>query len=63
AQSALAPLAACCGARYGVPGIKAALDARGWPGGGLPRLPLLSLDREGRAEVARALRTAGVAIA
>jgi dihydrodipicolinate synthase/N-acetylneuraminate lyase len=60
AQRALAPLAACLGARYGVPGIKAALDLRGWPGGGDPRPPLAPLDAAGREEIRAALRTAGV---
>lgn len=63
AQRAILPLAECFGPRFGVPGIKAALDARGWPGGGSPRAPLAPLDQAGRAEVARALQAAGVEIA
>lgn len=59
-QAALDPLARALGPRYGVPGIKAAVDLRGWPGGGPPRPPLTSLDEAGRAEVAAALRVAGV---
>jgi dihydrodipicolinate synthase/N-acetylneuraminate lyase len=60
AQRAIEPLAACLGPRFGVPGIKAALDLRGWPGGGPPRPPLSPLDPEGRREVEAALRVAGV---
>lgn len=60
AQRALEPLAQCLGPRFGVPGIKAALDLRGWPGGGAPRPPLSALGEEGRQEVAAALRVAGV---
>jgi dihydrodipicolinate synthase/N-acetylneuraminate lyase len=60
AQRALGPLSACLGARYGVPGIKAALDLRGWPGGGDPRPPLAPLDAAGREEIRAALRAAGV---
>jgi dihydrodipicolinate synthase/N-acetylneuraminate lyase len=55
-------LGACLGPRYGVPGIKAGLDLRGWPGGGDPRPPLAPLDAAARDEVADALRTAGVTV-
>ncbi len=48
--------------RYGVPGIKAALDLRGWPGGGAPRPPLQTLGPEGRRAIADALEEAGVEI-
>ncbi|HEU4464232.1 MAG TPA: 4-hydroxy-tetrahydrodipicolinate synthase, partial [Gemmatimonadota bacterium] len=61
-QRALAPLAACLGPRFGVPGIKAALDLRGWPGGGDPRPPLAPLGPAEREEVASALRAAGVTL-
>jgi dihydrodipicolinate synthase/N-acetylneuraminate lyase len=60
AQERLAPLGEALGARFGVAGIKAALDLRGWPGGGAPRAPLVALDESARAEVAEALRAAGV---
>jgi dihydrodipicolinate synthase/N-acetylneuraminate lyase len=60
AQRAIEPLAECVGARYGVPGIKAALDLRGWPGGGDPRPPLAPLDESARAEIRAALLAAGV---
>lgn len=59
-QASLGPLAEACGARFGVPGIKAALDLRRWPGGGAPRPPLAPLDAPGREAVAVALRAAGV---
>lgn len=60
AQAALGPLGECLGARFGVPGIKAALDLRGWPGGGPPRPPLRPVDEPGRRAIAAALRAAGV---
>ena len=60
AGARLAALGECLGPRFGVPGIKAAIDLRGWPGGGPPRLPLLPLDAAARNEVAAALREAGV---
>lgn len=59
-QASLDPLAEVFGSRFGVPGIKAALDLRGWPGGGPPRPPLRPLDPEGREAVGAALRSAGV---
>ncbi len=61
-QERLRPLAECFGPRYGVPGIKAALDLRGWPGGGPPRPPLRPLDAQGRRVVAGALEEAGVEV-
>lgn len=60
AQASLGPLAEAFGTRFGVPGIKAALDLRAWPGGGAPRPPLAPLDPAGREVVAAALRAAGV---
>lgn len=62
AQRAILPLAEAFGARFGVPGIKAALDARGWPGGGPPRPPLEPLGPAGRAAVADALRAASIPV-
>lgn len=59
-QASLAPLAEALGPRFGVAGIKAALDLRGWPGGGAPRPPLAPLGAAGREAVADALRAAGV---
>lgn len=60
AQRALEPLADCLGARFGVPGIKAALDLRGWPGGGEPRPPLAALGAAERDDIRAALLAAGV---
>ncbi|MFN2420849.1 MAG: dihydrodipicolinate synthase family protein [Gemmatimonadota bacterium] len=60
AQERLSPLGEALGPRFGVAGIKAALDLRGWPGGGVPRAPLVALDESARAEVATALRAADV---
>ncbi|HET6638494.1 MAG TPA: dihydrodipicolinate synthase family protein [Gemmatimonadota bacterium] len=60
AQRAIEPLADCLGARFGVPGIKAALDLRGWPGGGAPRAPLAALGAPERDEIRAALLVAGV---
>jgi len=48
-------------ARYGVPGIKAALDLMGLPGGA-PRPPLLPLRERDRKEVAKALSGASLAL-
>ena len=62
AQRALAPLAHCLGPRFGVPGITAALDLRGWPGGGDPRPPLAPLGEAEREEVRAALLEAGVVL-
>lgn len=61
-QASLLPLGEAFGARFGVPGIKAALDLRGWPGGGAPRPPLRPLDEAARRDVADALRRAGIRI-
>jgi 4-hydroxy-2-oxoglutarate aldolase len=47
-------------APYGISGIKAALDMRGYRGA-QPRPPLMPLDGAGRAAIASALRAAGVA--
>lgn len=59
-QRSLLPLAEVCGPRFGIPGIKAALDLRGWPGGGSPRAPMAPLADGDRAEVAAALSAAGI---
>ncbi|HET6342915.1 MAG TPA: dihydrodipicolinate synthase family protein, partial [Gemmatimonadota bacterium] len=61
-QARWLPLAECLGPRFGVAGIKAALDLRGWPGGGPLRAPLRALDPEGRMAVAAALEEAGIEI-
>ena len=62
AAASLGPLAKAFGPRWGVPGIKAALDLRGWPGGGPPRAPLRAAPEEARREIADALRVAGVEV-
>lgn len=54
AQARLKPMADVIVAKLGVPGVKAAMDQVGKVGG-LPRMPLLSLDAAGRGEVAAAL--------
>ncbi len=59
-QASLLPLAEACGPKFGIAGIKAALDARGWPGGGEPRAPLMPLGRGDRDVVVEALKTAGI---
>lgn len=59
-QARLGPLAECLGPRFGVAGIKAALDLRGWPGGGPPRAPLRELGPDQRAAVAAALEKLGI---
>lgn len=59
-QERLGPLGECLGPRYGVAGIKAALDLRGWPGGGPPRAPLRELGPDQRAAVAAALERLGI---
>ena len=53
------PLARLVTSRFGIPGLKAALEILGHPAG-LPRLPLLPLPDEARREVVQTLRQAGV---
>lgn len=59
-QASLLPLAEACGPKFGIAGIKAALDARGWPGGGEPRAPLMPLGQGDRELIVEALESAGV---
>lgn len=59
-QERLGSLGECLGPRFGVAGIKAALDLRGWPGGGPPRAPLRELGPDQRAAVAAALEKLGI---
>jgi 4-hydroxy-2-oxoglutarate aldolase len=54
-QERLLPLARKIAVPYGVPGIKAALDLRGYAGG-FPRAPLVPLGAEARKAVAEALQ-------
>ncbi len=60
AQERLSPLAKGIIARYGVPGVKAAMD-RVELNGGRPRLPLLPLRERERRTVEELLATAGLA--
>jgi 4-hydroxy-2-oxoglutarate aldolase len=53
-QALVAPLHRAVVAKYGVPGVKAALDLLGLAGGP-PRLPLMPLGAEDRAEVEAAV--------
>jgi len=55
----IAPVGRAATARYGVPGLKAMLDALGYYGGD-PRLPLLPVSPEVRAELKSMLETAGL---
>ncbi|MFO7875549.1 MAG: dihydrodipicolinate synthase family protein [Desulfovermiculus sp.] len=54
-QNQMTPLAKAVTVRYGISGLKAAMDAVGYFGG-KPRLPLQSLDSEGKAEIKILLR-------
>jgi 4-hydroxy-2-oxoglutarate aldolase len=56
---ALLPVARAVTARWGVPGLKAAMDLIGLAGGA-PRAPLLPLPADARAELARVLADAGI---
>ena len=47
--------------RFGIPGLKAALDMLGYQGG-YPRRPLLPISDEGRAMVERALKASGASL-
>ncbi len=53
-QSALSPLAAAVTTRFGIGGLKAALELRGYAGG-LPRLPLPKPDESAREEIRKCL--------
>lgn len=59
-QLKLLPANAAVTTRFGVPGLKAALDLVGDYYGGPPRLPLLPLDEAGRAAVRAALVDGGI---
>jgi len=56
-QSALSPLAAAVTTRFGIGGLKAALELRGYAGG-LPRLPLPAPDEAAREEIQKCLQAA-----
>jgi len=61
-QAALLPLATAIGTRFGVAGIKAAMDAAGLHGGAV-RAPLLPVSAEGREELRRLVDAAQAAAA
>lgn len=58
-QRRMIPVNAAITARFGVPGLKAALDILGWRGGPV-RLPLLDLGLEDRHTIESILRTGAV---
>lgn len=60
-QAKLTPLAAAVTTRFGIGGLKAALDAAGYRGGSV-RAPLRSPDEAARAEIARLLADARAAL-
>jgi 4-hydroxy-2-oxoglutarate aldolase len=60
-QSALTPLAVAVTTRFGIGGLKAALDMNGYAGGHV-RAPLLAPDEQARAEIQRCLQAAGQAL-
>lgn len=60
-QSALSPLAAAVTARFGIGGLKAALEFRGYAGG-LPRAPLPEPDAAARDEIRKCLAEADAAL-
>jgi 4-hydroxy-2-oxoglutarate aldolase len=55
----LLPVARAVTSQFGVPGLKAAMDRRGYRGG-YPRLPLLPLEENQRAELEKILREANL---
>jgi 4-hydroxy-2-oxoglutarate aldolase len=57
-QSKLTPLATAVTTRFGIGGLKAALDLQGFVGGGV-RSPLRAPDEAARAEIRRCLEAAG----
>lgn len=60
-QSALTPLATAVTTRFGIGGLKAALDMKGYAGGHV-RAPLPAPDDEARAEIQHCLRAAEQAL-
>jgi 4-hydroxy-2-oxoglutarate aldolase len=56
-QAALSPLAAAVTVRFGIGGLKAALDIRGYDGG-LPRAPLRAPDEVAGEEIRRLMEEA-----
>lgn len=60
-QATLSPLAAAVTTRFGIGGLKAALEIRGYAGGP-PRAPLSAPDEEARQEIRRCLEEADRAL-
>jgi len=60
-QSQLTPLATAVTTKYGIGGLKAALDLAGYRGGAV-RAPLRRPDESGRAEIAAVLECGGLAL-
>lgn len=58
-QLALLPLNAAVTSRFGIGGMKAAMDMAGFKGG-LPRLPILPASDDTRKEIARILKELGI---
>jgi dihydrodipicolinate synthase/N-acetylneuraminate lyase len=61
-QSALTPLAVAVTTKYGIGGLKSALDMNGYTGGGV-RAPLRSPEEAGRVEIKRLLEDARTSLA
>lgn len=61
-QLALLPLNAAVTSRFGIGGMKAAMDMAGFKGG-LPRLPILPASEEAKKEIARILKELGISVA
>jgi 4-hydroxy-2-oxoglutarate aldolase len=61
-QERLLPLAQKIALPFGVAGVKAALDLRGYHGG-IPRLPLLPASIQAKRKIAAALREANAGLA
>ena len=59
-QRRLSPLALAVTKRYGIGGLKAAMEMLGYAGGGRVRAPLRQASAEARQELARLIREAGL---
>ena len=59
-QRRLTPVARAVTVRYGIGGLKAALEILGFPSGGVVRAPLQGATEEARSEIARLLEEAGL---
>jgi 4-hydroxy-2-oxoglutarate aldolase len=58
-QLRLLPVAAAVTTRFGIAGLKAALDVLGFYGGP-PRRPLIDADESARAEIKKIIRASGL---